>query len=374
MSVSSRPPAASQARIGADSPLPGQLRVRQGGGKGRPGARRPRPARPRPRPGRRMPPASAFQTRERLPVAQSTAPLASRSSKRHRRLPPCSGPQAPANNNATNRSRRNWRRWSRPSPACRTTSGGCRRSWCRSTRTCRTGRSSSWPGHFDIADRADPDADRRGQEDGQVGQGPGQLLHQPSRRRPPRSSTATRTQMVEGKTARRHGRACCTRRSAETVEPRPGRSRPHLVGAGYFAPMQRWLSSRPSRVVEAVVHGLDLAPRRWAGRAWPRRRGSPMTAAILDDLLARRTVPGRPPELSDDLERILAASGRGGLRRQQARWRLQRLMRLAGRGSARRGAGRWRRSRRACRVRSRATASRTPCRAGRPARWRRVSG
>lgn len=30
------------------------------------------------------------------------------------------------------------------------------------------------------------------------------------------------------------------------------------------------------------------------------------------DLLARRTIPGRPPELSDDLDWILAASGRAG--------------------------------------------------------------
>jgi hypothetical protein len=35
-----------------------------------------------------------------------------------------------------------------------------------------------------------------------------------------------------------------------------------------------------------------------------------VTAAILDDLLARRTIPGRPAELSDDLDWILAASGR----------------------------------------------------------------
>ena len=38
--------------------------------------------------------------------------------------------------------------------------------------------------------------------------------------------------------------------------------------------------------------------------------GIAVTAAILDDLLARRTIPGRPAELSDDLDWILAASGR----------------------------------------------------------------
>jgi hypothetical protein len=38
--------------------------------------------------------------------------------------------------------------------------------------------------------------------------------------------------------------------------------------------------------------------------------GIAATAAFLDDLLARRTIPGRPPELSDDMNWILAASGR----------------------------------------------------------------
>jgi hypothetical protein len=35
-----------------------------------------------------------------------------------------------------------------------------------------------------------------------------------------------------------------------------------------------------------------------------------MTAAILDDLLARRTVGGRPADLSDDMAWVHAASGR----------------------------------------------------------------
>ena len=65
----------------------------------------------------------------------------------------------------------------------------------------------------------------------------------------------------------------------------------------------------PSRVLEAVVHGLDLTDP--LGRdpiATP--EGIAITAAILDDLLARRTVPKRPIDLSDDLEWIRAASGR----------------------------------------------------------------
>ena len=64
-----------------------------------------------------------------------------------------------------------------------------------------------------------------------------------------------------------------------------------------------------SRIVEAVVHGIDLA-QALGGESFATSAGIAATAAILDDLLARRTVPGRPPELSDDLEWILAASGR----------------------------------------------------------------
>jgi len=39
--------------------------------------------------------------------------------------------------------------------------------------------------------------------------------------------------------------------------------------------------------------------------------GVVLTAAIMDDLLARRTVAGRPPDLADDLAWVRAASGRG---------------------------------------------------------------
>jgi mycothiol maleylpyruvate isomerase-like protein len=80
------------------------------------------------------------------------------------------------------------------------------------------------------------------------------------------------------------------------------------VGPGYFAPM-RVDEFVASRIVEAVVHGIDLTQA--LGRetiATP--EGIAVTAAILDDLLARRTIPGRPAELVDDLDWILAASGR----------------------------------------------------------------
>jgi hypothetical protein len=80
------------------------------------------------------------------------------------------------------------------------------------------------------------------------------------------------------------------------------------VGPGYFAPM-RVDEFAASRIVEAVVHGLDLTLA--LGRetiASP--EGIAVTAAILDDLLARRTAGSRPADLSDDLAWVMAASGR----------------------------------------------------------------
>jgi hypothetical protein len=84
---------------------------------------------------------------------------------------------------------------------------------------------------------------------------------------------------------------------------------PDTVGPGYYA-LMRLDEFVPSRVVEAVVHGLDLTDA--VGRdpiATP--EGVAMTAAILDDLLARKTVAGRPADLTDDLAWVRAASGRG---------------------------------------------------------------
>jgi hypothetical protein len=80
------------------------------------------------------------------------------------------------------------------------------------------------------------------------------------------------------------------------------------TGPGYFAPM-RVDEFAASRVVEAVVHGLDLTLA--LGRdpiATP--EGLALTASILDDLLARRTIGQRPDDLADDLAWVLAASGR----------------------------------------------------------------
>ena len=80
------------------------------------------------------------------------------------------------------------------------------------------------------------------------------------------------------------------------------------VGPGYFAPM-RVDEFVASRIVEAVVHGTDLTEA--LGRdPIATTDGIKVTASILDDLLARRTVGRRPPELSDDWDWIMVASGR----------------------------------------------------------------
>jgi hypothetical protein len=83
---------------------------------------------------------------------------------------------------------------------------------------------------------------------------------------------------------------------------------PESIGSGYYALMQLG-EFVPSRIVEAVVHGLDLTNA--LGRdsiATP--AGIAATAAILDELLARRTVAGRPADLRDDMAWVKAASGR----------------------------------------------------------------
>ena len=83
---------------------------------------------------------------------------------------------------------------------------------------------------------------------------------------------------------------------------------PDLVGSGYYALMQLG-EFVPSRVVEAVVHGMDLTDALGQDPiATP--EGLAMTAAIFDELIARRTVPGRPADLADDMAWVRAASGR----------------------------------------------------------------
>jgi hypothetical protein len=83
---------------------------------------------------------------------------------------------------------------------------------------------------------------------------------------------------------------------------------PSVVGSGYYALMELG-EFVASRVVEAVVHGLDLTDA--LGRETiATEEGVAVTSAILDELLARRTTPGRPSDLADDLAWVRAASGR----------------------------------------------------------------
>jgi hypothetical protein len=72
--------------------------------------------------------------------------------------------------------------------------------------------------------------------------------------------------------------------------------------------LDEWI---PTRTVEAVVHGIDVADA--LGKpASPTDPGLETTALILDELLARRTTAGRPADLlEDDLAWVRAASGRG---------------------------------------------------------------
>ena len=127
----------------------------------------------------------------------------------------------------------------------------------------------------------------------------------------PRSETAPVVysyayQMVEGKTPADMPGVLHETFSTTVAEARAVPA--STVGPGYFAPM-RVDEFVASRIVEAVVHGIDLTQA--LGREpFATAEGIAATAAILDDLLARRTIPGRPPELSDDLDWVLAASGR----------------------------------------------------------------
>ena len=83
---------------------------------------------------------------------------------------------------------------------------------------------------------------------------------------------------------------------------------PDTVGSGYYA-LMRLDEFVPSRVVEAVVHGLDLTDA--LGRpSIASSEAVALTAGILDELLARRTVSGRPSDLVDDFAWVRAASGR----------------------------------------------------------------
>lgn len=85
---------------------------------------------------------------------------------------------------------------------------------------------------------------------------------------------------------------------------------PETIGPGFFGPM-RLDEFVATRLVETRVHGLDLTD---AVGAPPLSMPTvtTMAAEVLEEVLARRAVPGRPADLeADDLGFIRAAAGRG---------------------------------------------------------------
>ena len=85
---------------------------------------------------------------------------------------------------------------------------------------------------------------------------------------------------------------------------------PDTIGPGFFGPM-RLDEFVATRLVETQVHGMDLTD---ALGVPPLHmpRTMVMAAEVLDEVLARRAVPGRPVDLEgDDLGFIRAAAGRG---------------------------------------------------------------
>lgn len=85
---------------------------------------------------------------------------------------------------------------------------------------------------------------------------------------------------------------------------------PDTVGPAFYGQM-RLDEFVATRIVEAVIHGIDLTDA--LGRApLNMPKAIPIAAEILDDVVARTRVPGRPADLADDdLAFIRAASGRG---------------------------------------------------------------
>lgn len=85
---------------------------------------------------------------------------------------------------------------------------------------------------------------------------------------------------------------------------------PDTVGPAFYG-LIRLDEFLVTRIAEAVVHGLDLTDA--LGREpLPMPKAAPIAAALLDEVLARTRVPGRPADLGDDdLAFIRAASGRG---------------------------------------------------------------
>lgn len=124
-----------------------------------------------------------------------------------------------------------------------------------------------------------------------------------------RNSATTPARWSKARRLRRC-RVSCTRRSprpsGRRAPPRPASSARSRFRA---LPAMRLDEFVSSRIVEAVVHGMDLTGA--LGRpAIATPGGIAMTASLLDELLARRAVPGCPADLGDDAAWVRAASGR----------------------------------------------------------------
>lgn len=85
---------------------------------------------------------------------------------------------------------------------------------------------------------------------------------------------------------------------------------PDTIGPAFYG-LIRLDEFMATRTVEAVVHGLDLTDA--LGRPpLPMPKAVPIAAEMLEEVLARTKVAGRPADLvGDDLAFIRAASGRG---------------------------------------------------------------
>ncbi len=86
---------------------------------------------------------------------------------------------------------------------------------------------------------------------------------------------------------------------------------PDTVGPGWAGALIRLDEFVTTRVSETLIHGLDLTDA--LGRpplSMP--KATPIVAELLEDIVARMSVPGRPADLvGDDLGFIRAAAGRG---------------------------------------------------------------
>jgi len=96
--------------------------------------------------------------------------------------------------------------------------------------------------------------------------------------------------------------------TTKTLVAAAGNTSEDVVGPAFFGPM-RLRDMMATRVVEAVVHGLDVADA--LGRPpHATEAGMAIAAATMDELLTRCAVPGRPADLADDVTFLRVATGR----------------------------------------------------------------